>query len=145
MKVSESSAALRNPWREGAADDCEPVHALLPSEARPLRPLEIDPKFVRSRPHLNERASQRGPTVFEDRRDAPFAACGVRVHTVFPLSFDTEEPDACPECLQWAELLQTDPAEYNSRMLSQKLNRLLGPDWKYDLEAFNDRQARDLG
>jgi hypothetical protein len=35
-------------------------------------------------------------TAFE--RFAKRAACGARVKVIFPMAFDTEEPDACPRC-----------------------------------------------
>lgn len=87
-------------------DEVGHIHALLLSTGRE------DILLRRPRHWFNS----HNPEFLESRWDAEIAACGKRCRLVFPLSFDTDEEDACPDCLEMVELYLHDRPEYDRRV-----------------------------
>lgn len=80
------------------------------------------------------------------------AACGRRVRLVFPLPFDTNEDDACPDCLAMVELWVSDRPAFDARIREredhrrEKANqRSEAEQAEADYEEFLRRQDSDLG
>ncbi|MCB1256477.1 MAG: hypothetical protein KDB26_05190 [Microthrixaceae bacterium] len=117
MKVPHSNAAgHRYVWTRdhlgstpGVPDQFE-VHAIL-----------FDPEATRHVPHTRRKWTElieRHEVAFLDY-DNEVSACGKRCRMIFPLSFDTAEPDACPKCLEMVELWLNDRPEYE-RLRSER-------------------------
>jgi hypothetical protein len=115
-------------------DDIGPIHALLydppGSEGRRLHP----------RKWLDEPCHE---PVFLEWSDEE-AACGRRVRLVFPVSFDTGEPDACPHCLEMVDLWVTDRAECDRRVSARHDRWREEERARADYEDFRRRQEQDL-
>ncbi len=113
MKIPESRAAVQRyrvreddlGWYPDMPDEPVPVHALL-----------FDPDELRYR----RRHWLDNPThevmYLESGYESEEAACGRQMRVVFPMSFDTDEDDACPQCLDMAQLWVTDREEYDRRV-----------------------------
>jgi hypothetical protein len=91
------------------------VHAVLLSD--PARPW--------TRYKARRFRSLREPEHIEYAFDAPEAVCGRRVRLVYPMSFDDEEDDACPDCLKLIAIWQIDPEEYRrqARIVEQEIEQ----------------------
>lgn len=71
---------------------------------------------------------------------------------VFPLPFDTDEDDACPDCLAMVELWLHDRAEYDRRVRARHQRRAAARQRELEreeereiYEEFQRRQAKELG
>jgi hypothetical protein len=107
MKIADSRAAA---LRYGLARDSygSDRHPVVPDDYGPVHAVLFDPPGSESRrmfprPWLDNKFHD---PVFLRTREV--AACGLRVGLVFPVLFDTDEDDACPDCLR--EISKRDPA-----------------------------------
>ncbi|MGV0582101.1 hypothetical protein ABQE57_25850, partial [Mycolicibacterium elephantis] len=82
-------------------DKCGPVHAVL---------VQAPSRWEQHK--LEKLARHRGIQFIEWEWNAPYSMCGVQVRVVYPMTFDTDEDDACPECKALAAIRSIDPAEY---------------------------------
>ena len=116
MKIADSRAAVRRyerrenhlGWYPELPEDLGRVHALL------FDPPGSWTRQVRTRHWLDRRVHE--VTFLESAFESEEAACGRRMRVVFPMLFDTEEPDACPQCLDMVNLWVTDREEYDRRV-----------------------------
>jgi hypothetical protein len=72
------------------------------------------------------------------------AACGIRVRTLLPRPYNTEDPGACPKCTERAIRWQKDPAGYRRWVEEREEKRRERRELDSALEEFCERQARDL-
>lgn len=121
MKVPHSNAAGHHfVWK---GDDGEGYDPAVPEDAFEVHAILFDPDTP---PHLSfsrnwwAEQTARHQVAFLEIGDA-ISACGKRCRMVFPLRFDTEEPDACPRCLEMVELWLTDRAEYDRRSRAREV------------------------
>ncbi|TDO15018.1 hypothetical protein EV580_3158 [Mycobacterium sp. BK086] len=92
-------------------DDYGVVHAvLLADQERQHLPL------IRFNPDSKETA------FIEYAWAAPEVVCGRRVRVIFSMQFDTDEDDACPDCLRLCGLLMDDEPEYQ-RQIEARMER----------------------
>ncbi|OKH84421.1 hypothetical protein EB75_04625 [Mycobacterium sp. ST-F2] len=123
MKVPESRAAARryriHEDRLGrypeVPEDIGLVHALLFDRREDL------PAWKR-RPNWMDRPKFHDP-IFLDSWSYEEAACGCRVRLVFPVPFDTSEDEACPECVEMAELWVSDRPAFDARVHEREERR----------------------
>jgi hypothetical protein len=150
VKVPESRAAARrydiHEDRLGkypeVPEDIGPVHALLYDLPGNL------PRWKR-RPDWLDKPKAHEPIFLEWSHEE--AACGRRVRLVFPVPFDTAEDDACPECLEMAELWVSDRPAFDARIREledrrrEKANRAYEAEQAdADYEEFLRRQDASL-
>jgi hypothetical protein len=129
-------------------DDYGPVHAVL---------LECPDKWRRRK---LDRFKQISHVEFiEYEWNAPQSVCGRSVRVVYPMPFDADEDDACPQCKQLLLVRSIDPEEYHrqlhdlerqerqrkSRRLAQKKSEEERQRIFEDLDEFYERQGRDPG
>lgn len=133
MKVPESRAAARrydiHEDRLGrypeVPEDIGPVHALL------FDPPEKLPKWKR-RPDWMDKPKFHEPIFLEWSHEE--AACGRRMRLVFPVPFDTAEDDACPECVEMAQLWVYDRPAFDARVQEREERRREKADRWYEAE-----------
>jgi hypothetical protein len=103
MKVPNSrAAAKRSP---ASADDRIFVHAVLLN----------DPVKRLNRLKLSRRVKSESGLIHFEHWDAPEAICSRRVRLVYPMPFDTAEPEnPCNQCLGLLEVLRKNPNLYPS-------------------------------
>lgn len=108
-------------------DDYGPVHAvLLDTRASPWRRKERRKYLELHHEVFMEFAAEE-------------AACGHRVRLIFPLSFDTDEDDACPTCLEMVGLWLNDRDEFDRRV-SERSRR----QWvRWDREREDEQAEQD--
>jgi hypothetical protein len=133
MKVPNSRAAIRKYElsRTGEPVPLEKygkVHAVL------LR----DPAQLWARYDMRRFELLKSATAIEDRRDAPQAACGLRVQYVYPMPWDDDQSDACSECKALIAYLALDPKGYplHARAEHQRIREQRRLWWE-------QRQARE--
>jgi hypothetical protein len=123
-------------------DDLGPIHALL------FDPPGASPRGWQPRRWLDEEKFHE--EVFLGLGEE--AACGRYVRLVFPVRFDTNENDACPKCLEMADLWVSDRAAYDRQVRERELRRREERDRRWEQEEaesdyaeFRLRQAKALG
>jgi hypothetical protein len=112
VKIADSRAAA---WRYGLAQDRygSDRYPVVPDDYGPVHALLYDPPGTESRrmfpkPWLDNKFHD--PVFLRSREEA---ACGRYVGLVFPVPFDTDEEEACQECLRMAHLWLTDRNEFD--------------------------------
>lgn len=102
-------------------EDIGPVHALLFDP--PEKPQPGAPPPWKHRPEWLDKPKPHEPIFLEGWFLPEEAACGRRVRLVFPVPFDTNEDDACPECLEMAELWVGDRPAFDTRIREREERR----------------------
>lgn len=123
MKVPESRAAARrydiHEDRLGrypeVPEDIGPVHALLFDRREDLPLWKRRPDWI-DKPKFHD-------PIFLEGWSSEEAACGRRVRLVFPVPFDTAEDDACPECVEMAQLWVDDRPAFDARIREREEHR----------------------
>ena len=115
MKIPDSRAAEKQWDVAPTAGTRVFVHAVLLND--PARPW--------TRHKARRFRSLHEPEHIEYASEAPDAVCGRRVRLVYPMSFDDEEDDACPDCLKLIAIWQIDPEEYRrqARVVEQEIEQ----------------------
>ncbi|SHX67115.1 Uncharacterised protein [Mycobacteroides abscessus subsp. abscessus] len=101
-------------------EDIGPVHALLFDPPKPPQP-GAPPQWKR-RPEWLDRPKFHEP-IFLEGYNSEEAACGRRVRLVFPVPFDTDEDDVCPECREMAQLWVGDRPAFDARVREREERR----------------------
>jgi hypothetical protein len=132
MKIDKSRAALRR------FDKGHLGHPELPA----------DPGTVHALVYINARgvidvARPKEPDYIEGWHPAE-AICGARVRTLLPIQFNTDDPDACPKCIQHAERWQADPDGYRNWRDKRDEKRREQRELDQALADYHERQDRDL-
>lgn len=150
MKIPESRAAAR---RYDVLEDRQGKYPAVPEDYGLVHALLFDrpeklPKWKR-RPDWMDKPKFHEPIFLEWSHEE--AACGRRMRLVFPVPFDTDEDDACPECLEMADLWATDRDAYDARVREREERRREKSDRRYeaeqavaDYEEFQRRQDAAL-
>lgn len=140
MKVPHSNAAGHHfVWK---GDDGEGYDPAVPDDDFEVHAILFDPEEPHPPLWRNWWAEQtaRHQVAFLEVGEE-ISACGKRCRMIFPLSFDTAEPDACPRCLEMVELWLTDRAEYERRSRAREV-------WivqrREDERAMEEEMERDL-
>lgn len=152
VKVPGSWAAAR---RYAIREDKRGTYPEVPEDIGPVHALLFDPPGVqprrKHRPEWLDRPKFHEPFFLEGWFPEE-AACGRRVRLVFPVPFDTNEDDACPECLAMADLWVSDRPAFDARVREREAHRREKADRRYeaeqaeaDYEEFLRRQDTDLG
>ncbi len=152
VKVPGSWAAAR---RYAIRDDKRGTYPEVPEDIGAVHALLFDLPGVqprwKHRPEWLDRPKFHEPFFLEGWFPEE-AACGRRVRLVFPVPFDTNEDDACPECLAMADLWVRDRPAFDARVREREARRREKADRRYeaeqaeaDYEEFLRRQDADLG
>jgi hypothetical protein len=92
MKIDNTRAAIRRYELRRAPEDHQ-LDPEVPDDPGSVHAMLYDPAILRP-------PRREAGTSFE--RFSKPSACGTRVRVIFAMAFDTDDPDACPECIPLA-------------------------------------------
>jgi hypothetical protein len=142
MKTQNSRAALRRYVTHRSVDP-HPTPGI-PDGRLPVHTVVLDAPnhWARHRMELLKRLT--GIHFIEHDWEAPRALCGVPVRVIYPVEFDLDDEDACPECKTLALTRSITLGEYQrQRQLRERLREWRRLEPRNLEEAMSLRRARD--
>ncbi|TXI55923.1 hypothetical protein [Mycolicibacter arupensis] len=147
MKVPDSRAAAA---RYEIAEDRLGCYPVVPDDIGPIHAVLLDATTSPWKRKVRREYTKAHEELFLEF-SAEEAACGRNVRLIFPLSFDTDEDDACPNCLEMVDLWLTDRDGYDRRIRERRQRRWLArarededAQAQRDYAEFLERQDADL-